>query len=213
VAVDPTGRFVYVRNFSQGTISGFTISATSGALALIPGSPFPGVPICYPGSVGECVSGSIAVDPTGKFAYVTTYPGVSGYSINASTGALTAIPGSPFATRAIAVSIVVEPTGEFAYGTTYPGVLGYSINATTGALTLIAGSPFGTGTCRSCDSVALDPSGRFAYWGDYSGGIGACVVYGNTINATTGALTAIPGSPFFQDERFSLSIAVSGQIH
>jgi hypothetical protein len=41
----------------------------------------------------------VAVDPSGKFAYVTNVNdnNVSGYTIDPSTGALTAIAGSPFA--------------------------------------------------------------------------------------------------------------------
>jgi uncharacterized repeat protein (TIGR01451 family) len=43
VTVDSSGRFVYVANFSSSTnnISGYTITASSGALAPIAGSPFP----------------------------------------------------------------------------------------------------------------------------------------------------------------------------
>src|SRR5262249_44333261 len=60
------------------------------------GSPFPA------GSTPR----SAAVDPSGKFLYVANFafpaPGnVSGYTINSSSGALTAIPGSPFATGGI----------------------------------------------------------------------------------------------------------------
>jgi hypothetical protein len=44
------------------------------------------------------VASSVAVHPTGRFAYAIS-GGVWGYTINASTGALTPIPGSPFADR------------------------------------------------------------------------------------------------------------------
>jgi 6-phosphogluconolactonase (cycloisomerase 2 family) len=36
----PTGKFLYVTNGGDGTISGYTINSTSGALTLISGSPF-----------------------------------------------------------------------------------------------------------------------------------------------------------------------------
>lgn len=44
---------------------------------------------------------SATIDPSGHFVYVLNpdYPGeaqISGYSIEASTGALTPVPGSPF---------------------------------------------------------------------------------------------------------------------
>ena len=64
---------------------------------------------------------SVAVDPTGKFAYVanegclTSLPGnVSMYTINPTTGALTSI-GSPVATDFGADSVAVDPSGKFAY--------------------------------------------------------------------------------------------------
>src|SRR5206468_1456463 len=94
---------------------------------------------------------SVAVDPTGKFAYVTNSGThgdntVSGYTINATTGALTPIPGSPFAAGLNPLFVVVDPTGKFAYVTNFSDntVSGYTIDA-TGALTPIPGSPFATG--------------------------------------------------------------------
>jgi hypothetical protein len=41
VAVDPSGRFVYVANSMSNNVSGFTIDPTNGALTPISGSPFP----------------------------------------------------------------------------------------------------------------------------------------------------------------------------
>jgi len=227
VTVDPTGRFAYVTNAGNGSVSGYTISTTSGALMLIPEPSIAGVPPCS--FERECsAQSSVAVDPTGKFAYVANHraSAVSGYTINAATGALTPITGSPFAAAAIATSVAVDPSGEFAYvtlanGETSGGVSGYTINATTGALTPVAGSPFDT-TCsaivypwRGCNFVTVDPSGKFAYAVDfYDRTVGEGDVYGTTIS-TTGALTPIPGSPFTQPGGFFLypSIAVTGQIH
>jgi DNA-binding beta-propeller fold protein YncE len=40
VAVDPTGRFVYVANSSSGTISVFAITGSTGALSAVSGSPY-----------------------------------------------------------------------------------------------------------------------------------------------------------------------------
>jgi DNA-binding beta-propeller fold protein YncE len=49
------------------------------------------------------------VDPTGKFAYVANYGAgnVSGFAINSTTGALTAVSGSPFAAGTNPVSVAV----------------------------------------------------------------------------------------------------------
>jgi hypothetical protein len=40
VAVDPSGKFAYAANMGTGTVSGYTIDPTTGALTAIAGSPF-----------------------------------------------------------------------------------------------------------------------------------------------------------------------------
>jgi len=40
VAVDQSGRFLYVSNRNAGTVSGFRIDDATGALTAVPGSPF-----------------------------------------------------------------------------------------------------------------------------------------------------------------------------
>ena len=61
----------------------------------------------------------MAFDPTGKFAYVTNENGmtVSAYTINATSGALTPVAGSPFGTGNGPSAVAVDPTGRFAYVT------------------------------------------------------------------------------------------------
>jgi DNA-binding beta-propeller fold protein YncE len=58
VQADPTGKFLYVANRVSGDISGFTITATTGALTPM-AAPFP----------VEFGVDAIAIDPTGKFLY------------------------------------------------------------------------------------------------------------------------------------------------
>jgi 6-phosphogluconolactonase len=197
VAVDPTGKFLYISNLSSGIVSAYTINASSGALTAVPGSPF------------ESAGGSVAVamHPTGKFLYVTSVPynfsggpgGVSAFTINAGSGALTVVPGSPFSTGPQPESVVVHPTGKFVYvsnesqcATCPPGTISaYSVNASSGALTTIPGSPFpdaGLGPF----GTAVDPAGKFLYVSNALGGS----VSTYAINAGSGALTAVPGSPF-----------------
>ena len=52
-----------------------------------------------------------------QFAYVTNFSdsNVSAYTIDPATGALTAIPGSPFSAGADPVSVAVDPSGKFVY--------------------------------------------------------------------------------------------------
>jgi 6-phosphogluconolactonase len=220
VAVDPSGQFAYVVNqcgdvlCSVGSVSAYTIDGTTGALSPAPGSPF----------AAGMVPFSVAVDPSGKFAYVANECGdvlcsvgnVSAYTINGTTGALSPVPGSPFAAGRAPFSVAVDPSGKFAYVANECGdvlcsvgnVSAYTINGTTGALSPVTGSPFAAG--RFPRSVAVDPSGKFAYVANECGDA-FCSVSGNvsafTIDGTTGALSPVTGSPFAAG-RFPVSAAV-----
>src|SRR5258708_334349 len=157
------------------------------SLAPVPGSPFR----------ARYLPLAVAVDPTGKFAYVAnagefgTFRGsVSAYSIGAN-GALTPVPGSPFEAGLASHSVAVDPTGKFAYvvNAGSHNVSAFSIG-TDGALTPLTRSPFAAG--ERPRSVAVDPSGKFAYVANG----GSNNVSGYRIDRSTGALDPVPGSPF-----------------
>ena len=196
IAVDPAGKFAYVANWSCSSVSGYvsmyTINLTTGALASI------GPPVLSQ----DISADSVTVDPSGKFAYVTSLGddfssdgSVAMYTINATTGALTPVgaisgncPG-----LCVPLSVAVDPSGKFAYVPNGDGIVPnsvamYTINATTGALTSI-----GTTAVEGfAASVAVDPSGKFAYVMATASGTGSAgSVSTYTINATTGALTSI----------------------
>jgi 6-phosphogluconolactonase len=82
---------------------------------------------------------SVAVDPSGKFAYVTNSGSnnVSMFTINTTTGVLTST--GTIAAELSPSSIAIHPSGKFAYVTNSGSnsVSMYSIDAATGALTLI----------------------------------------------------------------------------
>jgi len=202
IAIDPIGKFAYVASLGcnggvGGYVSMYTIDPTSGALASI------GPPVSTHGY--GSYADSVAVDPSGKFAYVTNSgdifdydDGADGsvamYTINATTGALTSMgaingncPG-----LCLPSSAVVDPSGKFAYvadgGGGSAGVSMYTINSTTGALTSIGTIAEG----GSPNSVAVDPSGKFVYVANANatpGSAGNVSMY--TIDATTGALASI----------------------
>jgi YVTN family beta-propeller protein len=207
IAVDPAGKFAYVMDGGSdgngGNVSMYTINPSTGALASI-GPPMStyGYGVYYGSGVN---AGSVAVDPFGKFAYVTNSgdvydygDGADGsvamYAINATTGALTSAgtingncPG-----LCLPSSVVVDPSGRLAYvangggGVPY-NVAMYTINSTTGALTSIGTIAAGTVPI----SVAVDPAGKFAYVANWTGydTDGSVSMY--TIDATTGGLTPI----------------------
>src|SRR5262249_48859127 len=119
---DPSGWFVFVTNScadstcANGSVSTFTVDATTGALSLVSGSPVPS------GGSGAI---SVNVSPSGKFVYVANqcnshdscdYGTVSVFSVDAVTGTLTAVPGSPFPSGGYGTaSLIAEPSGRFVY--------------------------------------------------------------------------------------------------
>jgi 6-phosphogluconolactonase len=224
---DKKPKFVYVANEDFDNISAFTVDSTTGALTPVPGSPF--------AAAGNTPTG-VAVDPSGKFAYVTTRclsnvscqnGTVSAYTINSTTGALTPVPGSPFAGGTVPKSIAVDPSGKFAYvvneclNSPFPCVVNgavsaYTINRTTGALTLVPGSPFAAGAITF--SVTVDPSGKFVYVVNVctsltAGCVGNGTISAYSIDSTTGALTPVLGSPFAAGgNSASLAVTPSGKL-
>lgn len=101
VAIDPSGKFVFVGNTAGNSLSAYTIDA-SGNLTPVAGTPV---------ALGtNAQPASIAVDPGGKFVYVSIVgKQVAGFAIDASTGALTPLAGSPFSVGALARDMVFVP--------------------------------------------------------------------------------------------------------
>jgi len=104
IASDPKGKFLFTANSQDNTVSAFTIDGTSGALTPVAGSPFPagGGPV------------SVTVDRDGAFVYVGMQPspiagnqGLSAFSIDGTSGALTPLSGSPFATNQFFFGVTV----------------------------------------------------------------------------------------------------------
>ena len=89
----------------------------------------------------------MATDLTGAYLYVTTGANIVGYAIDATTGALTALPGFPVAAGANAYSVSIDPTNQFLYVANdgAANISGFKLDALTGALTPMAGSPFPAG--------------------------------------------------------------------
>jgi 6-phosphogluconolactonase len=96
IAVDPAGSVLYTANAgargsgegAPGSISAFTIDTSDGSMGAL--TPVRGNPLPIP------VQGPLSIDPTGRFLFVPETSGVSVYAIDTSSGALTAVAGSPF---------------------------------------------------------------------------------------------------------------------
>jgi len=92
IAVDSSGKYVYVPNTADVNISAFALDGATGALAAVTNSPFPS------GGSGN-INGplGIAASNSGPFVYVCNASNdLSVFSVNAGTGQLSPIQGSPF---------------------------------------------------------------------------------------------------------------------
>ena len=172
-------------------IFGFQVNELTGALTVLPGFPV------GTGGNGSGVTDSehLAYDPANSRLYAVNLGShtISAYSLNLTTGALTALPYSPISLgTGFWNCLAVHPTGS-------PLVVGdgsanrqvASFNITDSGATAAAGSPFATGTSEP-SSFAFSRDGNYLYAG---GNFGPDIA-GFSVNAGTGVLTALPGSPF-----------------
>lgn len=184
----PNGQYLYQDDLypddlypTAWQIAGFSTNASTGALSPVPGSPLS--PTTHAGSYAE----TMAIDPIGKFLYVGyafnvvnvgSGGGIAAYSIDAASGALTAVPGSPFAVGGSPSALAIDASGRFLIAAGLPGncLAVFSIDTHTGAVTSVPGSQFGP--MQSCDSVAADPSGPYVY----AGSIGELYGFNGTVS-------------------------------
>ncbi len=186
-----TNTFVYVVDQEQAaakpTILGFVQNPSNGNL----------VPItANVNSLGGYNAGvlpsSIAIDPTGKYVYITDelQNEVIGYQIdNSTTGELVGLVTSPYPSGQYPDGITIDPRGKYVYVTNFDSqtVSSYSLNLSTGALGATAGSNFAVQTGPTC--VTVDPAlGLYIYTSNYLD----ASLSGGQLNPDTGALSAVP---------------------
>ena len=192
VVAHPTADFLFMTDADSGEITTFAIGSDGSLAAVTPTT-----------LVGH-VPARTVVSPDGKFFYQAVHLAaqatIAGFSV-ASNGELSAIPGGPVATEFRPSTLTIDPSGRFLYATIPSSslgastlVFGYDINALDGTLTLNADSPFKAG--ESPVSVAADASGRFLYVVNNADSADGNSVSGFLIDAGTGTLTDIPGTPF-----------------
>jgi 6-phosphogluconolactonase (cycloisomerase 2 family) len=89
----------------------------------------------------------IVADQTGAYLYASAGTKVFGFSIDKQTGALSSLPGSPFAVGGTADSVSIDPANQFLYVTNRSAgtVTGFKLNAATGELTAMPSSPVAAG--------------------------------------------------------------------
>jgi 6-phosphogluconolactonase (cycloisomerase 2 family) len=199
--------YVYVNDDAQpNTITGFSVGV-GGQLVPLAGSPFA---TGQDGCLGNAFPSTTNVTVAGSFLYAANCfsQNVSGFAINPATGALTPVPGSPFAIAPSnlfdrpEIPLAATPNGQYliavtdtadATGLGNARIHVFSIAAGTGTLTEVATSPLLT-TCPRIGGIKVSPNGGLlaatcpAHVTIYMFGITAA-----------GGLTAVAGSPFAAD--------------
>jgi hypothetical protein len=149
---------------TNGTIDGYDLSNSNASFLALNGYSAPLIPATDPGA------GMVVVHKQFIYAIFELTGELAGWSINSSTGALTALSGFPMA---VSFNLPIGP-GQFQM-TTDPGgnylfisdsgdteIFVYTINSSTGALTPAVGSPFGVPTIEP-GNITTDGLGRFLY--------------------------------------------------
>jgi 6-phosphogluconolactonase len=193
IIAEPSGRFVYVTNLDGNNIHVFSITAGTGVLTEVVGSPFTV-------STQPFSPSFLASTPDGNLVFVTDP--VNGdifiFSVAAS-GTLTQTGSSPFAIQTGDADfpgfdvVTVNNLGTFLYTADNDSVAGFLIDTSIGSLSQLVGSPVNTGSVEP-ELVVLDESGAFLYAPDFT--TNGIIAFG--IDSTTGAIGPgqVAGSPF-----------------
>ena len=182
VSLTISGNFAYVVDNGSNGVSVYAVNSTTGALTRVAGSPF---------ATGASPVGLTTFETTGgsTFVYVANSASgnVSAYALDSTTGALTAVVGSPFPAGTKPIAVTVANGFAYVLNQGSNDISGYTIDASTGALTALAGSPFAVGA----NPVQLIVYNGFAF---------AVNAGGNSVSVfavgSSGTLTPLAQSPF-----------------
>ena len=192
LAIDPAGHFLFVANQGSSDISVFSISGAS--LKQVAGSPFTTI---APGTVTPTGPVSVAVPPAGNYLYVANQftNTVSAFSFDGTSGALKAVPGSPYAAGINPSAVAISPAGAFLLvaNAGSGNVSSFAICAVAsatcltpdGTMTAVSGSPFSAGLQPS--AIAFDPGFNFVYVVDQKSN----EVFQYSFSSATGVLTPL----------------------
>nr|HEV7952599.1 choice-of-anchor D domain-containing protein [Candidatus Acidoferrales bacterium] len=206
-------QFVYAAGEGSPNISAFQLNTATGALTIVPGSPFN----------GRSNPHALAVDPSGKFLFVAnqTANNISVFAINPTSGALTEVPNSPFASGSGSSPnvLTVDATGKFLFVGNNTSTANseaaeidvYQINSATGALTPSPNSLL-PATALQVPILLMGlyahPNGKWLYVSD--GTFTASLIQQYQIDPVTGDLTFVTS---VQDSENPRSLAGDPQGH
>lgn len=182
--------FAAVSNFTAGTVSVYSVNQTTGVFMPVAGSPF----------VSGNGPATIAFTPLLTGGLFAAVPNVidhtlSIYSVDQTTGVFTPIAGSPFFAAGnpfgIAFSPIVNGNLFAAITDTAGAVRIYSVDQTTGVFTLVSTAVEGGIFLYVAFSPVVSGNLYVA-----ASNFTANEVFVYSVDTTSGALTAVPGSPF-----------------
>ena len=128
----PTQNIVYFSNEQGWSVTGYRLDTSKGTLAA-----FQTITTMPDGYTGRNTCSQIQISSSGKFLYVPNrgHNSIAGFSVNASTGWLTAIGQTP--TEAVPSAFSLDPEGNFLFaaGSASGRLASYRINGDTGKLT------------------------------------------------------------------------------
>jgi hypothetical protein len=195
--IDPLGKFIYADGSSpEGSgIFAFTIDPTAGDISQIAGSPFPAAT----SSATSDSNVQLLTSPSGNSLNVITAGDTYVFAIDPNSGALTAIPGSPFPNNdTLGTPAVMTPNNEFMFvgaelplasGGYSPIIQTFAVDSGNGTIgTTPLSDPTSAGVAN--EFMQIDPTGRVLIAPDIPS------VWSFTINQSAGALTSVAGSPF-----------------
>ena len=170
--VHPNGKWFYVTNNQNGTVNAFTLGMTGSLTSMTTTTltdPFDA------SNPKQAISPyAIAIDSTGKYAYVISQVGnstanaiISQFNINQTTGALeynnSTMMGSTFITP-WDIKIASIASGQYVYVTNHQNstLWEYSINS-DGTLTSIGTLSVSSASGAAAHTISIHPSGKYAY--------------------------------------------------
>ena len=197
IRIHPSGKFAYVSNAGEDTVSLYKIGST-GELTEV-----------TPRAVTGDQPADILLDPAGTFLFSVNSAGntISAFSIDSGTGALTSV-GTPVSTFGFTpIRGAIAPSGKFLYvaNSNSASISCYVIDG-SGGLTLIPNSPIKVG--NGPNWIAIDPAGKFLYVANLQDG----TFSGFMIDGTSGILQAMGGSPFGVSATTSTVIPLSSLV-
>lgn len=190
IGIDPTGKFLYVSDLFGSDILGFSINQSTGTLTKIAGSPFSSG--FFPARILVSSANFAEVVDIG-----TGVGGISSFTVNPANGALSPGVSGPltYLDPQGAEDMVMHASGRYLYisqgmTSTTSSVAGFTLDQTTGFPTQFSSVAFPTGL--SPRNMAADPNTKFLY----TANTGAGTISGFAIDAATGNLAPVPGTPF-----------------